>query len=90
MDLQIPETVIIIAMSLLLAALVVGFVKLAKGPGVADRVMAFDLVTLTIVAIILVYSIHTQDNIYIDIPIVIALVAFIGTVAISTYLNEKA
>lgn len=89
METHVPDIVIIIAMALLLAALLLGFIRLAKGPGVADRVVAFDLITLTIVGFILVYSVHDKNGIYIDIPIVIALVAFIGTVAISTYLNQK-
>ena len=89
MDVQIPDTVIIISMALLLTALLLGFIRLAQGPGVADRVLAFDLITLTVVGFILVYSVHEKDAVYIDIPIVIALVAFIGTVAISTYLNKK-
>ncbi|MCF8346413.1 MAG: hypothetical protein K9G38_04310 [Bacteroidales bacterium] len=89
METHIPESVIIIAMALLLAALVIAFIRLAKGPGVADRVVAFDLIALTIVCFILVYSVHDQDAIYFDIPIVITLVTFIGTVAISTYLKQK-
>lgn len=89
METHIPDIVIIIAMALLLAALLIGFIRLAKGPGVADRVVAFDLIALTIIGFILVYSVHDKNDIYIDIPIVIALVAFIGTVAISTYLNQK-
>ncbi len=84
-----PDTVIIIAMSLLLAALFIGFIGLAKGPGVAERVVTFDLIALTFVGFILLYSIHDKNDIYIDITIVITLVAFIGTVAISTYLDQK-
>ena len=89
MDTHIPDIVIIISMALLLAALFIGFIRLARGPGVADRVVAFDLIALTIVGFILIYSVHDKDAIYIDIPIVIALVAFIGTVAISSYLKQK-
>ncbi len=89
MGVQIPHTVIIISMALLMAALIIGFIRLAKGPGVADRVVAFDLITLTVVGFILLYSVYDKNAIYFDIPIVIALVAFIGTVAISTYLNQK-
>lgn len=89
MDTHIPDIVIIISMALLLAALLIGFIRLAIGPGVADRVVAFDLISLTIVGFILIYSVHDKDAIYIDIPIVIALVAFIGTVAISSYLKQK-
>ena len=89
METYIPNTVIIISMALLLMALLIGFIRLAKGPGTADRVVAFDMIALTIVAFILIYSIHQKDAIYIDIPIVIALVAFIGTVSISSYLKQK-
>lgn len=86
---HIPDTVIIISMALLLAALFIGFIRLVKGPGVAERIVAFDLMSLTILGFILLYSIYDQDAIYIDIPIVIALVAFIGTVSVSGYLKQK-
>ncbi len=89
MDHYIPAAVIVIAMALLLAALFIGFIRLVKGPGAAERVAAFDLIALTILAFILLYSIHNRNDIYIDITIVIALVAFIGTVAISSYLKQK-
>ena len=89
METNIPDAVIIISMALLFAALVIGFIRLSIGPGIADRVVAFDLIALTIVAFILIYSVYEKDAIYIDIPIVIALVAFIGTVAISSYLKQK-
>lgn len=89
MTTHIPDIVIIISMALLLAALLLAFIRLAKGPGVADRVVAFDLIALTIVGFILIYTVHNKNAIYIDIPIVIALVAFIGTVAISSYLKQK-
>lgn len=89
METHIPDAVIIISMALLLAALLIGFIRLARGPGVAERVVAFDLIALTIVGFILLYTVDDKDAIYIDIPIVIALVAFIGTVAISSYLKQK-
>lgn len=77
------------SMGLLLFALLGTFVRLVKGPEVNDRVLALDLIASIVMGFILVYSVMMNNAIYLDIPLLIALVSFIGTVAISTYLRQK-
>jgi multicomponent Na+:H+ antiporter subunit F len=78
-----------LSMGLLLIALLLTFIRLVKGPEVNDRVVALDLIASVVMGFILVYSVMTGDPFYMDIPLVIALISFIGTVAISTYLRQK-
>jgi len=89
MSIEIPDIVIYIAMALVLTALLFGLIRLIIGPGVSNRLVAFELISLTILAFILLLSVATEEAIYTDIPVIIALVSFIGTVAISTYLKQK-
>ncbi len=89
MSIEIPDIVIYIAMALVLTALLFGLIRLITGPGVSNRLVAFELISLTILAFILLLSVATEEAIYTDIPVIIALVSFIGTVAISTYLKQK-
>lgn len=75
--------------SMLLLAFALAFARLLKGPSVSDRIVAMDLIASVTMAFILAYSILVQKAIYFDIVIVISLVSFIGTVAVSTYLKQK-
>ena len=74
---------------MLLTAFVLAFLRMLKGPDLSDRIAAMDLIASITMAFILVYSVRVQKAIYFDIVIVISLISFISTVAISTYLKQK-
>lgn len=65
------------------------FVRFVKGPTVSDRVVALDLLITTGVGIIAVYSIVTDQPTFLDIAMILALIAFLGTVAFSYYLEKR-
>lgn len=87
----IPDlnTIALICYSLLLAALVLAFVRLIKGPSVNDRIAAMDLIASVVMGFILVYSVLVNNAVYFDAAMIISLISFIGTIAISTYLKQK-
>lgn len=85
----ITNVIILASFVLLLVALTLAFLRLAKGPSVNDRIASLDLIASIVMGFILVYAVLVQEALFIDIVIVIALVSFIGTVAISTYLKQK-
>jgi multicomponent Na+:H+ antiporter subunit F len=89
MDNNFSSIVLLIAFSLLLAALVLAFARLLKGPSINDRIAAMDLIASVVMGFVLVYSIMINKSIYFDIPVIISLISFIGTVAISTYLKHR-
>lgn len=80
---------LIIALAILFAALVLAFIRLLRGPSVNDRIAAMDVIAIIVMAFVLVYSIMIDNSIYFDIPIIISLISFIGTVAVSTYLKHR-
>lgn len=77
-----------IALALLSSALFVAFFRLARGPSLPDRVVALDLISTISVAIIAVYTIITDKPVLLDVAIVLALIAFLGTVAFARYLEK--
>ncbi len=81
--------VIIIAFAMLLAALVLASVRLMKGPSANDRIAAMDVIAAVVMGFVLVYSVMIKNSIYFDIPVIISLISFIGTVAVSTYLKHR-
>ena len=60
-------------------------IRLIKGPSAPDRVVALDLMAVTTVGFILVFSMSSHQAVYVDIAIALALVAFLGTVACARY-----
>lgn len=89
MEEQVSAIVISISFMLLLAALVVAVIRLLRGPSVNDRIAAMDVIASIVMSFIIVYSIFINNAIYFDIPVIISLISFIGTVAVSTYLKQK-
>lgn len=73
---------------LILSELLV-FVRFLKGPSVIDRVVALDLIVTIGIGIISIYSIITDTSNFLDIAMILALIAFLGTVAFSYYLEKR-
>ena len=65
------------------------FVRFVIGPSVIDRVVALDLVVTIGIGIISIYSIVTETSNFLDIAMILALIAFLGTVAFSYYLEKR-
>lgn len=73
---------------LILSELMV-FFRFLKGPSVIDRVVALDLVVTIGIGIISIYSMITETSNFLDIAMILALIAFLGTVAFSYYLEKR-
>jgi len=79
----------IVAITLLMAALFLAFIRLFKGPTLPDRIVALDLIATLIMGFIATYAIGTDKPVYLDVSIAIALTSFIGTVAFARYLERR-
>ncbi|WP_372950083.1 monovalent cation/H+ antiporter complex subunit F [Mariniphaga sp.] len=89
MEYSISIVVLIITFSFLLAALVLAFIRLLKGPSINDRIAAMDVIAIVVMGFIVVYSVLIEKEIYLDLAVIISLISFIGTVAVSTYLKHR-
>jgi multicomponent Na+:H+ antiporter subunit F len=85
----VPDIVLYIAFAFLMTAMIITLFRLLKGPTVNDRIAAMDLIASIIMGVILVYSVLINNAMYFDVPLVISLISFIGTIAVSTYLKQK-
>lgn len=74
---------------MLILAFGISLFRLIIGPTVSDRIVAMDLIASITMSFILVYSALMKETMYFDIVIIISLISFISTVAISTYLIQK-
>jgi multicomponent Na+:H+ antiporter subunit F len=73
------------ALALCGLAVLLAVVRLVKGPRTADRVVALDLLSAVAVGVIAAWSVAANDPVYLDVALLVALVAFLGTVAFATY-----
>jgi multicomponent Na+:H+ antiporter subunit F len=78
-----------IAFVFLAAALLLAFIRLARGPSLADRVLAVDHITILAMGIIAVWGLVSAEPAALDLAIVIALVGFLATVALARYLEMR-
>lgn len=64
--------------------------RLLRGPTLADRVVALDMLALLGIGFIGVFSIATEEYAFLDVAIALALVGFLATVAFSRYVYRGA
>lgn len=78
-----------IVLPILSLSAVLVFIRFLLGPSLSDRVVALDLLITIGIGIISVYSIVTNQPTFLDIAMILALIAFLGTVAFSYYLEKR-
>jgi multicomponent Na+:H+ antiporter subunit F len=62
-------------------------VRLARGPSLLDRVVATDTLLVIIAAGLAVHAALTQDPTVVPVLVVVALLAFVGTVSVARYVG---
>ena len=84
------ETLIYIAAGLAGLAFVLALVRFVKGPSPADRVVAFDVLTIVSITGIVLAALAENRGIYLDVALVYALLSFLGVIVIARYLERNA
>jgi len=78
-----------VVMPILCFSLILVFVRFIKGPAIVDKVIALDLIITIGVGIIGLFSIIYSHASFLDVAMILALIAFLGTVAFSYYLYKQ-
>lgn len=78
------------AYPMLSLGMLLAFWRLVRGPSLADRVVAMDLLMLLGMGLVTVHAVLYQEPVLIDVAIVTALLAFLSTVAFARYLERRA
>jgi len=74
---------------ILTISIILVFIRLFKGPEVADRVIALDLIITIGIGLITTYSIRSEQAVLLDVAMILALIAFLGTIAFAFYLDKN-
>jgi len=75
-----------IAFVLVSFALLLSFYRLYKGPSQPDRILALDTLYINTIALLVITGIYLQSLVYFEAALLIAVLGFVGTVALSKYL----
>lgn len=78
-----------VILPLLTISVLLTFFRLARGPSLADRVIAIDLLTTFGIAILAALAVATHETSLLDVGLLLALVSFLGTVALAQYMGRE-
>jgi multicomponent K+:H+ antiporter subunit F len=73
------------SIALIALALVMNLVRMINGPRTLDRVVAMDTMYINAIAMIVLFGIHLDSFLYFEAALLIAMMGFLGTVALSKY-----
>jgi multicomponent K+:H+ antiporter subunit F len=80
------DTAVTLSFIMVCAALLLSLYRLLIGPDVPDRILALDTLYINSIALLILLGIHLQSMLYYEAALLIALMGFMGTLALSKYL----
>jgi len=63
--------------------------RILRGPSVVDRVLGLDLLSIYLLCFAAVHALASGDSAFLDVAIALALVAFVGTVALARHVERR-
>ncbi|MFC6592841.1 monovalent cation/H+ antiporter complex subunit F [Deinococcus lacus] len=72
---------VIVALSAILVAY-----RVVRGPSWGDRIMAFDFLSVNLVVLFTLFAVKTRLLVMLDAALVLSLLGFLSTVALTRYL----
>lgn len=69
-------------------AIAITFTRIVLGPTFSDRVIAMDVIGVNLISAIAIVSIIYQTKAFLDVILVLSILAFISTVAFSKFIER--
>jgi multicomponent Na+:H+ antiporter subunit F len=82
------EIILNIALVCLSFSTIAYLYRVIKGPSISDKVIALDAIGVNLVGITAIISVILRSNSFLEVILLIAIVAFVGTVAFSKFLEK--
>ncbi|RDK05976.1 K+/H+ antiporter subunit F [Cupriavidus lacunae] len=80
--------VIPVCLGILGLAFLLTLARLLRGPSLPDRIVALDTLSINVIALIVVLGISLDSALFFEAALLIAVMGFVGTVALSKYLQR--
>lgn len=81
LNIVIQAGYVMIALAMLLC-----LYRLLRGPAMPDRILALDTLYINTIALLMLLGIDTDSAAYFESALLIAIMGFVGTVALSKYM----
>lgn len=68
--------------------MLVAVIRFVIGPKAADRLVAFDVMTVSSIGVIALIALNAGRIIYLDVAIVYGLLSFLGVIIVARYIEK--
>lgn len=82
------EAVLLIALTLFMVAIGLQLYRVIVGPSMPDRAIALDTIGVNLISAIAIVSIVLKTKAFLEAILILGILAFIGTIAISKYIER--
>ena len=82
------DIILQIAVLIIILAVFIAVFRFIKGPSTADRLVSFDVMTVSSLALIALIAFFSNRIIYIDVALVYGLLSFLGVIIVAKYLEK--
>lgn len=82
------DKIMLLAMFLLSVSLIITLYRIIKGPTIHDRILALDSVGYIVIGIVAILSIQLDSHAYLETILLIGILSFLGTIALSRYMER--
>jgi multicomponent Na+:H+ antiporter subunit F len=77
-----------IAIVITLLSMLISLIRFLKGPHKVDRIISFDVTTISSIALIGFLATITEKIIYLDVALVYGILGFLGVIIVARYLER--
>jgi len=82
------QTILMIALTLFGIAIFITFIRILLGPSFSDRVISMDVIGVNLISAMAIVSILLQTKAFLDVILILAILAFISTIAFSKFIER--
>lgn len=82
------EKILILSLVLFSITIAVALFRIIRGPSMPDRVVALDMIGVTLLSMIAIVSILLKTKAFLEVILILGILSFIGTIAFSKYLER--
>ncbi len=83
------QTCLSIALGAFALAMAMNLLRLLRGPGITDRILALDTMYVNTIALLVLAGLREGSTIYFEAALVIAMLGFVGTVVLSKFVIRR-
>lgn len=82
------NTILTIAVVIMMLALLLTLFRFIKGPTASDRLVSFDVMTVSSLSLIALIAKFSERIIYLDVALVYGLLSFLGVIIVARYFEK--